>query len=110
METIPPQPNEENVLSEAIKLIDPSGTLVPGSDAHDTIRVFAARLDPPVRKKPCAMYGSAGSKSPWPLAQIFMRGGAANGGRLMDGARTASHEVPAQCPYPFGLRNPCSSP
>jgi hypothetical protein len=38
METIPPQPNEENVLSEAFKLIDPSGTLVPGSDAHDTIR------------------------------------------------------------------------
>jgi hypothetical protein len=38
METIPPQLNEDNVLAQAFKLIDPPGTLVPGTDAHDTIR------------------------------------------------------------------------
>ena len=38
METIPLQPNEDNVIAQAIKLIDPSGTLVPGTEEYDTIR------------------------------------------------------------------------
>ena len=30
--------NRNSLLSDALTLIDPSGTLVPGTDAHDTIR------------------------------------------------------------------------
>ena len=33
-----PPIDENDTLSDAIKVIDPSGTIVPGSDAHDTIR------------------------------------------------------------------------
>lgn len=40
METIPPQPNEDNVLAQAFKLIDPSGTLVPGTEPQDTIKLM----------------------------------------------------------------------
>jgi hypothetical protein len=40
METIPPQPNEDNVLAQAFKHIDPPGTLVPGSEDYDTIKLI----------------------------------------------------------------------
>ncbi len=40
METIPPQSNEDNVLAQAFKLIDPSGTLAPGTEDYNTIRLM----------------------------------------------------------------------
>jgi hypothetical protein len=40
MKTIPQQPYEDNVLAQAIKLIDPSGTLVPGTEDYATIRLM----------------------------------------------------------------------
>ncbi len=40
METIPPQSNEANVLAQAIELIDPSGTLAPGTEDYNTIRLM----------------------------------------------------------------------
>ena len=40
METIPLHPSETNVLAQAFKLIDPSGTLVPGTEDYDTIKLM----------------------------------------------------------------------
>ena len=40
METIPPQPTEESLLAQAFRLIDPAGSLVPGSEDYDTIRLM----------------------------------------------------------------------
>ena len=40
METIPQQPKEDNVLAQAFQLIDPSGTLVPGTEDYDTIKLM----------------------------------------------------------------------
>ncbi len=38
MENIPQQPSEDDVLAQAFKIIDHSGTLVPGSRQYNTIR------------------------------------------------------------------------
>jgi hypothetical protein len=40
METISPQHNEASVLAQAFKFIDPSGTLEPGSEDYDTIKLM----------------------------------------------------------------------
>ncbi len=40
METIPPQPDEDSVLAQAFKLIDPAATLVPGTEDYDTIKLM----------------------------------------------------------------------
>jgi hypothetical protein len=37
VEMIPSQPNEDSVLAQAVKLIDPSGTIVPGSSQYSVI-------------------------------------------------------------------------
>ena len=38
MENIPQQSSDDKVLAQAFKIIDPSGTLVPGTQPYDTIR------------------------------------------------------------------------
>ena len=38
METIPPQPDKDSSLNMALKLIDPDGTLVPGTEDYDTLK------------------------------------------------------------------------
>ena len=40
MKTIPQQPSDDSVLAQAFKLIDPSGTLVPGTEDYDTIKLM----------------------------------------------------------------------
>jgi hypothetical protein len=40
MEMIPEHPHENNVLAQAFKLVDPSGTLVPGTEDYDTIKLM----------------------------------------------------------------------
>ncbi len=40
MEPIPQQPNEDSTLNMALKLIDPSGTLVPGTEDYDTVKLM----------------------------------------------------------------------
>ena len=40
MQTIPPQPDEDSVLAQAFKLIDPGATLVPGTEDYDTIQLM----------------------------------------------------------------------
>jgi hypothetical protein len=40
MKTIPPQPQEDNVLAQAFQLLDPSGTLSPGSEDHASIKLM----------------------------------------------------------------------
>ena len=40
MDTIPPQPDKDSTINMALKLIDPSGTLVPGTEDYDTIRLM----------------------------------------------------------------------
>ena len=35
---MPQQPNDDNVLAHAFKIIDPSGTLVPGTESYKTIK------------------------------------------------------------------------
>jgi hypothetical protein len=40
MEPIPQQPNEDSTLNMALRLIDPSGTLVPGTEDYDTVKLM----------------------------------------------------------------------
>ena len=40
MENLPQQPDDDSILAQAFQLIDPTGTLVPGTEDYDTIKLM----------------------------------------------------------------------
>lgn len=40
MDVIPSQPDQDSTLNMALVLIDPSGTLAPGTEDYDTIKLM----------------------------------------------------------------------